>query len=306
VRTRATLAILALLLAPALSGAAELPQETCQSWDAYILGVKSRMRERASGKRPFLWIDESPELLQRARAGEVVVGPADGQSPLKISHGLIHHWIGAVFLPNATLSKAMRVLDDYNHYPEIYKPLIAKSKLLARTGANEKVTILMTHKAFSVTAAVRTENDVHIVRVNPNKLYSFSNSIRVQEIADYGEPGEHSLPQDDGPGYVWRSFSVTRLERRDNGVYVEMETIALSRAIPAGLGWLIKSLTERMPREIMSATLEDTRHAVSEEISAQSRRSRKPQSALVNARPPDGTAPSPVSVRQVSSGPACE
>jgi hypothetical protein len=113
---------------------------------------------------------------------------------------------------------------------------------------------------------VETENEAHIVRLDGNRTYSLSNAVRVQEIAHYGQPGEHALPEGQGPGYVWRTFSVSRLEQRDGGVYVEMETIAMSQGIPLALRWMLNPLVEALPQKIMLATLQDTRDAVSEEI----------------------------------------
>jgi hypothetical protein len=89
-----------------------------------------------------------------------------------------------------------------------------------------------------------------------------SNAVRVQEIADFGQPNEHPYPEDQRPGYIWREVGVTRLEQRDGGVYVEIETIALSRGIPWAFRWLIEPLTNKLPREIMMKTLTDTRGAV--------------------------------------------
>ena len=266
VRSRPALAILFLLLGPALSNAIELKQETLQAWDAYVRAAKMRMQERASGQSPFLWVDEKPDRVQRVRAGEVLVAPADSDSPHKVPRGLIHDWVGTVFLPKAKLDDVIGVLDDYERYKDFYRPMVVKSRLLEQTHDHEKVTLLMLQKAFSVTAAVETDNEVHIVRLDADRAYSLSTSVRVQEIADYGQPGEHALPEDQGPGYVWRTLTVSRLEQRDGGVYVETEMIGMSRGIPLALRWLVTPLAERLPRNILLATLQDTRDAVSEEI----------------------------------------
>jgi hypothetical protein len=270
VRSRPVLAMLFLLLAPALSNAIELKQETLQAWDAYVRAANMKMEERASGQSPFLWVDEKPDRVQRVRAGEVLVAPVDSDSPQKVPRGLIHDWVGAMFLPNAKLDDVMGVLYDYDHYKDYYRPMVVKSKLLERTTDHAKITLLMMHKALSVTAAVETENEVRIVRLDADRAYTLSTSVRVQEIADYGQPSEHALPEGQGPGYVWRTFSVSRLEQRDGGVYVEMETIAMSRGIPLALRWMIKPLVEALSRNTMVATLTDTRDAVGQEIQAAS------------------------------------
>jgi hypothetical protein len=218
--------------------------------------------DRGSGDRPFLWVDESPDLGRRVRAGEVLVASHDLR---KVPHGLIHHWIGAMFIPNATLNEVTRVLDDYDRYADFYRPIVVKSKLVARTDDCDKVTILMTQRAFSVTAAVETDSEVRTVKLDSNRIYSLSRSIRVQEIANYGRQDEHLLLEGQGPGYVWRMLGMTRAEQRDGGVYLEMETIGLSRGIPLEFRWLIQPLTEKLPRNIMFEMLNDTGAAVRRE-----------------------------------------
>jgi hypothetical protein len=182
--------------------------------------------------------------------------------PREVPHGLIHHWLGVMFLPNVTLDQVMAVLVNYDHYGDYYKPFIAKSSVMERSGDQEKVNMMMVQKAYSVTAAVDADYQVQIVRLDANRVYIVSNAIRVQEVADYGEPSQHLYPENERPGYVWRTMGLTRLEQRDGGVYVEMETIALSRGIPVAFRWLVKPLTDKLPRKIMMATLEATRAAV--------------------------------------------
>ena len=267
-KSRAKLAILFLLLAPGLSSAAELKQETLQAWDAYVGAVKQRMEERAKGPGPFLWVDEPPERAERARAGEILVEPVGGDGPHPAPHGLIHDWIGAVFVPKATLEDVAGVLDDYARYKDFYRPMVAKSTLLEQTPGHKKVSLVMVQKAYSVTAAIETDNDVDIARLDAHREYSFSSSLRVREIADYGNPDEHTLPEDRGSGYVWRMFTLTRVEQRDDGVYIEMELMGLSRGIPWAFRWLVQPLAERLPRNILRTILQETRDAVSEEIKA--------------------------------------
>jgi len=198
------------------------------------------------------------------------VGPVNGESPHLAPHGLIHDWIGAVFVPKAKLDDVMGVLDDYEHYQDFYRPMVVKAKVLQRTPDHEKVTLRMMGKAYSVTSAVETDDDVKIMRLGAGRAYSLSTSVRVQTIADYGEPSEHMLPEDHGPGYVWRTFGVTRLEQLDGGVYIEMEMTDLSRGIPWEFRWLIQPLAEGLPRAMLRTTLQDARNAVSQKITAAS------------------------------------
>jgi hypothetical protein len=259
VKIRAAFSILLLILGVARSDAAEPKPVTLQAWDAYVQAVNLNTDERAAGRKPFLWLDESQDRIQRVRSGEMLVANFD---PNKVIYGLIHHWIGAMFLPNVRLDQVMNVLDNYDRYTDVYKAFVVKSAVLRRTGDDETVRLLMVQRAFSVTAAVNVDNEIHITRLDANKICIASTAVRVQEIADYGQPSEHPFSDDRRPGYVWRTVGVTRLEQRDGGVYVEMETVALSRGIPFAFRLLIKPLTDKLPRKIMFETLKDTRDAV--------------------------------------------
>ena len=276
------LTILLLLLSARLSEAVQPPKDTLRAWDDYVRDVKLSMSRRASGDGPFLWVDdESPEIVQRVQQGEVVVTDHD---PGKVSQGMIHHWIGAMFIPNVTLEQVMNVLSSYDRYNDFYKPVIRKSVVVERKGDNAEVSVLGVQKAFLVTAAVETDNQVQVVRLNREKIYIMSDALRVQEIADFGQPGEHPFPEDRRPGYVWRSFVLQRIEQRDGGVYVELETIALSRGIPVGFGWLIKQVTDELPRRLMLETLNDTRTAVQQEVYS----SPSQRLELIRREPPNG------------------
>jgi hypothetical protein len=272
-KPRLELAFLLLLVAAPSVKAADLKPETLQAWDTYARQAQVSIRERDGEQTPFLWVDETPDLAERVRAGEIVVEPAGGKSPHAVPHGLIHHWVGAVFVPQAKLDDVMSVLNDYNCYKDFYHPLVVKSKLVEETPDRKSVTLLMVQKAYSVTAAVETDNEIEVVRIDSNRGYTLSRSVRVQEVADYGKPSEHALPEDRGPGYVWRSVIVTRFEQRDGGTYVEMEVIALSRGIPVAFRWLVQPLAERLPRSIVSGMLRDTRNAVSRKMTAPSEKS---------------------------------
>lgn len=254
--------VLYLLLSVAPLEAVQPKQDTLRAWDDYIRSLKLTMAKRASGEAPFLEIYETPGATRRLQRGEVIVNNHD---PRKVPHGLIHHWIGAMFLPNVTIDQVMKVLGDYERFSTFYSPLIKKSVVLERDGDNAKVNFLAVQKAFSVTAAVDTDNQVQVVKLARTRVYIVTDTVRVEEIAKYGQPKEHPFPEGREPGYVWRSFALQRIEERDGGVYVELETTALSRGIPVAARWLIKPLTDELPRRLMLELLNDTRTAVEHE-----------------------------------------
>jgi hypothetical protein len=87
----------------------------------------------------------------------------------------------------------------------------------------------------------------------------------VQAIEHFGRPDEYKDDIDSGPGYIWRLAIGWRLEQRDGGVFVEMETIAMSRGLPFEVRWLIEPLTSRLPRALVTRILEATRDAVAQD-----------------------------------------
>jgi hypothetical protein len=270
--TRMILAILLCLLGAARSDAAELKQKTLQAWEGYVQTANLAMERRAAGRSLFLWVDESPDLLRRVRSGELVVSSRD---PSEVPSGLIHHWVGAMFLPRVTLDEVNAMFNDYDHYPDFYRPRVVKVKVLKQTDDYQKITTLAVDRAFGVTGAVEADDEIHIVRLDARRIYSLSSATRVQEILNYGEPDQRLPSENQGPGYVWRTVSMNRLEQRDGGVYIEMEMISLSRGIPIELRWLIKPLLDHMPRTVMLDTLRDTRNAVTERIERESGQDQK-------------------------------
>ena len=256
-------AILFLLLSAVMLNSAEPKRETLRAWDGYIGSVNTSEAERNAGSRPFFWIDESSETQQRVQNGKLVIANHD---PRKVPQGLIHHWVGGMFVPNVSLDQVMRVLNSYDRYSDIYKPLIRKTSVIEQAGDTVKLNVLAVQKAFSVTAAVETDEEIQIERPAANRVCITANSVRIQEIANYGQPNEHAFPEDRRPGYVWRAQTVERLEQRDGGVYVELETISLSRGIPVAVRWLIKPLTDDLPQKMMTDLLDETRVAAQRSV----------------------------------------
>jgi hypothetical protein len=259
-KPRAWAAMLLFLLAARWLPAAELKQETLRVWDQYIQALDVDRETRMAGNGAFLLVEDSPDSQRRLQRNEVVILNRD---PHKVPQGMIHHWVGAIFIPNVSLDQAMRVLTNYGRYGELYNQLLKSCSVLEHKDENIEISVVAVQKAMSVTAAVAVDNQIHISRLDSKKVSITSNATRIQEIANYGQPSEHPFPEDRRPGYVWRAVVNERLEERDGGVYVELETVALSRGIPIEFRWLIKPLTDELPRKMMVEMLNDTRAALS-------------------------------------------
>lgn len=257
-------------LFPSISYAVELKPKTREAFDLYVRLTEDRIKSESGAGKPFLSIDEltaeqRKSVLERLRKGEVVIERKQtlkNGKEIDVPNGMIHHWMGIVFIPGATLKKTLALQQDYNHHAEIYQPNVTRSKLVGRKGDDFKIYYRLRQKKV-ITVVMDTDYDVFYESVSPTRERSRSISTRIQEIENAGEKDERAKPVDDGNGFMWRLNSYWRMEERDGGVYVQCEAVSLSRDIPTGLGWMIKGFVESVPRESLMFTLGRTREKVS-------------------------------------------
>ena len=240
--------------------AAELKPAAIQAFYRYIRATEARLDGQPDGAGKFLWVDGSPERLRQVRNGEVAIQPWTGKGEVEAPDGLIHDWIGAVFVPRATLGKTLAMVQNYNNHKNIY-PEVIDSRVLLRDGNEFKIYLRLLKKKV-LTVVLNTEHDVRYFPVDPKTWRSRSYSTRIAEVEGPGTPGEHELPVGDDHGFLWRLYSYWRFQERDGGVYIECEAISLTRDVPAGLGWLVQPVIRSLPRESLAGTLEATRRAL--------------------------------------------
>ncbi len=269
------------LLAQAPSIAdAELRPETLQRFTRYVAATEARINREVARAEGFLYIDglsreRRSEVLEELKHGEIFIEPLETRDAsgggIEVRGGLIHHWLGDVFIPCASLRQVLDLVQDYNHHQDFYKPEIVRSRLIARDGDDFKIFYrLRKHKVITVT--LNTEHDVRYTRVDDSHWYSRSVSTRIAEVVDAGKRGEHEKPVGHDGGFLWRINSYWRFVERDGGVYVECESISLTRDIPTGLGWLIGPFVTGIPKESLDSTLRTTRSAVLARVAAASKR----------------------------------
>src|SRR5207302_1074817 len=169
----AFLAAALLILAASLkSKGAELSPATLKAWDAYVQAQNARVAEYSTAT-PFLWSDQSPERLRHLHQGETVIAPF-GENPHKVPQGLIHHWIGAVFLPGARLDDVLSVVRDYGKYKDIYAPNVIESRVFRQTDTEDTFSLRMLNKAVVAKFALDTEFQNTFRRLDQNKWYNVS------------------------------------------------------------------------------------------------------------------------------------
>jgi hypothetical protein len=234
---------------------------TVDAYLAYLQSVEAEGDGRMRGERPFLWTDESAGRRERVRRGGIVIEQGAGGTPRAVPDGLVHDWIGAVFVQNATLDQVLAMLQDYDNHTRVYGPEVIDSKLVSRDGPHF-VVFLKLKKKRVLTAVLNTVHDARYTPLGPTRWYSRSSSTRIAEVRNPGAADEQELPPGTGHGFLWRLDSFWRFEQRDGGVYIECQSVSLTRGIPWGLGWLIEPIVTDLPKESLTNTLAATRAAV--------------------------------------------
>lgn len=248
--------IAAALVASSL-GAAQLKPGTSAAFDRYIAETEHRL-DAAKGQ---LWSDQAAARAQRVRAGEVVVEPFRAKPLTEVDDGLIHDWVGAVYLPGVSVERTLAFVQDYDHAAQHFKPEVVESRLLSRDGEHFRVFMRLLKKKV-ITVVLDTEHDVRYERLDERRWRSASRTTKIAEVENPGKKNEKALPPGTGNGFLWRLNSYWRFEERDGGTVVECEAISLTRDVPMGLGWLIEPIIKNLPKDSLQNTLRATRDAL--------------------------------------------
>jgi len=242
---------------------------TASAFNRYVRLTEQRIAEEVSKPAPFLWIDTVPpprraELDKGLHQGGVIVEKLvtqDGSKSIDVPDGLIHHWVGTVFVPHATVAKAVALMQDYNKHSTYFAPNIVSSRTLEQQGDRFKVALRFNvKKVISVT--LDTENDAEFFRLAPDRAHSRIRSTRVTEIADAGTPTEAATAPGAEHGFMWNLNTYWRFLERDGGTYIQCESLTLSRDVPFALGWIIRPFITQVPRESLNFTLAHVRDAL--------------------------------------------
>ena len=170
--------------------------------------------------------------------------------------------MGAKFLPGVTIPDALTVLRDYSRYPDFYPPAVVQSEADSVSDSNDRFSMVLMKRLQFRKVALDADYAIHYVRVDARRVYSIARTTRIQEIASYGAPDQHLLPENEGTGLIWRLYSLTRFEERDGGLYLEIETIALSRDIPSGWRFLVEPVIRHKSREALVTAIRQSEDAV--------------------------------------------
>jgi hypothetical protein len=248
--------------------AATLKPESVEAWGRYMAAAEAKLDKQIQENATFLWVDESPQYRQRVQDGEIVVAETHSGVSKKAPCALIHDWTGAAFIPGAKIEDVISVVRDYPGYRKYYRPTVVSSKTLSQSPLEDRFSLLLLNQAVLIKTSIETECHSTYTQLSGKRWYAKTFATRIQEVEDYGRPGEHRLPVGEGGGYLWRMASITRFEERDGGVYVELEVMALSRDVPLSLRFVIDPIVRRVSRNSLTESLRQTGQAVGERLAA--------------------------------------
>ncbi len=221
---------------------ARLQPNTITAWDKYV--------ERAEHSvRPTLdTSDDSPVLVD--------LNPKGDNAGEDVPGGYIHHWIGALRIPNITVAAVRAVLENYPQYPRIYAPDVKLSSA-SHAGERDYDVRLVTERAerIGLHFAFDMRSRVNFRAADGDSIIE-SRSYLIRESESGKPPYTDLRPEGNDHGILWRLNSYWRLRQTGASVYAECEVISLSRKPLIGMGSLVKNRA----RDSLEATLRQTRN----------------------------------------------
>ena len=245
--------VTACLAEVALAPAWVRPEPTAAAtaaFNSYIESAEAKLGRMHASASGFL----APVDGVRLHHGDLIIEeltPAGGKD---LGGALLHDWRGTAFAPGATTADFERIMRDFASYPKHFAPQVVQARVLAQQGDRYQVKMRVRQQHI-LTVVMDTTYDVTFARLDPLHGYSVSRSTRVAEIDAPGTGHERALAPNEDHGFLWRMNTYWSYEERDGGLYIQVESVSLSRSVPVGLGWAIGPFIESVPRESLEFTL---------------------------------------------------
>jgi hypothetical protein len=232
------------------------------TFNGYIAALESRLVHQHSPGSVFL----APAGTEaRLRQGEFIIDKLTPADTVTFSGAMLHHWRGTAFVPGATAADFERLMEDFNAYPHVFAPEVVQAKLLGQQDTHDAAhfqAMMRVRQKHVLTVVMDTTYDVAFAQLDPRHRYSLSRSTNIAEIDAPGTPNEHPLGPGEDHGFLWRLNSYWSIEERDGGLYMQVESVSLTRSIPTGLAWAVGPFVESVPRESLEFTLRSASNAL--------------------------------------------
>ena len=253
---------MALLVAASGRAAAEPPAAAVAAFNSYVAAVESRLTRQHGSAGAFLApIASASQMDERLRRGELIVEQVTPSGSADLPGAMLHHWRGTAFAPGARAADFERLMKGFEAYPRVFSPQVVQARVLAEHGDRFQAAMRVRQRHV-ITVVMDTTYDISFGRLDGRRGYSISRSTRVAEIDSPGTAAERVLGPGEEHGFLWRLNTYWSYEERDGGLYMQIESVSLSRSIPRGLGWAVGPFVESVPRDSLEFTLRSACNAL--------------------------------------------
>jgi hypothetical protein len=234
---------------------AEAPAEAVSTFDSYVGAVEGRLASQHRSSEGFLAGAAGERAgMERVRRDELIVEQITPPAGSELPGALLHHWRGTDFAVGAKAADFERLLRDFGEYPETFAPEVLSARTIAADGDRVQGWMRVRQR-HGITMVMDSQYDVRFGRLDARDGWSASRSVRIAEVAGAGTSEERELAPRDEHGFLWRMNTYWSWEERDGGLYMQVESVSLTRGIPVGLGWAVRPFVESIPRESVEFTL---------------------------------------------------
>ena len=257
---------IAMLFVAGVFSFAEPSPSAVAGFDAYIGRVEARLADQHRSAQGFLVGVGSAGTDEKLRRGELIIEQLTPGKVADLPGALLHDWRGTAFVRGATAADFERLMKDFKNYPQRFAPQVTEAQIISPSHVGQTpdhfVASMRVRQKHVITVVMDTTYDITYGRLDARHGYSSSRSTSINEIADAGTPHEHALTPKEDHGFLWRLNTYWSFEERDGGLYIQIESVSLTRAIPTGLGWVIGPYVKSVPRESLEFTLRATCNAL--------------------------------------------
>jgi hypothetical protein len=248
-----------LITAVAAPGAAavEPSPNAASAFNSYISAVESRLEQQHQSPQAFL----APENSSRLHRGELIIQRLTPSTGSDLPGALLHDWRGTAFAPGAKAGDFEELMRDFNTYPSYFSPQVLRARVITQHD-NHFQAAMRVRQRHVITVVMDTSYDITFGRLDAQHGFSLSRSTRISEIDSPGTDKERALHSNEEHGFLWRLNTYWSYEERDDGLYMQIESVSLTRSVPTGLGWVIGPFVESIPRESLEFTLRSACNAL--------------------------------------------
>jgi hypothetical protein len=232
------------------------------AFNSYSRTVEARLAQQHRSQDEFLALaDRDSGEARRLQRGEFVVERLTPVTGADFSGALLHHWRGTAFAPHAKAADFERLIRDFDAYPQHFSPQVIQARVIA-DGGDRMEASMRVRQRHVITVVMDTAYDIQFGHLDAQHGYSISRSTRIDEIEAAGTSAEKALNAGEEHGFLWRLNTYWSYEERDGGLYLQIESVSLTRSIPHGLGWAVRPYIESIPRESLEFTLRSACNAL--------------------------------------------